>query len=108
METGSNESLFKHILVAVDESKQAEWATAVAGDFAKTTGAKVALVHAYRVDPGYSPELGMPIEDVIAELKEAGIATLRRHRSMLPSTLDVEERLIEGEPAQEIVSVAES
>src|SRR5438067_7229320 len=97
-----NNDVFRRILVAVDKSQQAQWAAQFAGRLAQTLGAKVALVHAYRVDPGYSPEMAAPIEDVLAELKEAGAALLKRQRDLLPRELDVEEVLIEGEAAAQI------
>lgn len=103
-----NRALLRRILVAVDKSKQSEWATQMAGELAESVGAKVALVHAYRLEPGYSPELAPPIEDLLAELKEAGSEILRHHRAMLPADLEVEEFLREGEPSRQIVDAADA
>jgi nucleotide-binding universal stress UspA family protein len=103
-------ALFRRILVAVDASKQSEWAVQLAGALADATGAKVALVHAYRVDAGYSPELAPPIEDVLEELKEAGGKILRQRRGLLPAAVETEaqEFLSEGEAARQIVRAAEA
>lgn len=100
--------MFRRILVGVDKSKQAEWATEVAGQLASAVGARIALVHTYRVDPGYSPELAMPIEDLLLELRDSGLNILKVHRRMLPSSLEVEEMLIEGDAASQIVAAADS
>jgi nucleotide-binding universal stress UspA family protein len=102
------QAAFRRILVAVDESKQSEWATATAGDLAAKLGAKIALVHAYRVDPGYSPEMSIPIEELIEDLKDIGGEILRRHRKLLPAELPVEQILTEGDAAKQIVTRSET
>ena len=102
------QTVFKRILVAVDESKQSEWATAVAGDLAVKLGAKLALVHAYRVDPGYSPEMAVPIEELVEDLKDIGVEILRKHRKLLPPDVPVEQILTEGEAARQIVTRSET
>jgi nucleotide-binding universal stress UspA family protein len=101
------QSTFRRILVAVDVSKESEWATGVAGSLAKLLGAKVALVHAYRVDPGYSPEMALPIEEVLEDLRAVGGEILRKHRALLPAEVSVEEILTEGETARQIVTRSE-
>jgi nucleotide-binding universal stress UspA family protein len=103
----SKNAFFRRILIAVDNSQQALWATEFAGALAQTLNAKVALVHAYRVDPGYSPEMAAPIEDVLAEMKEAGAALLKRQRDLLPREVEIEELLVEGEAATQIVSASQ-
>jgi nucleotide-binding universal stress UspA family protein len=101
------QTLFKRILVAVDESKQSEWATAVAGDLAVKLGAEVALMHAYRVDPGYSPEMAIPIEELAEDLKDIGVEILRKHRKLLPPEVPFEQILTEGDAAKQIVTRSE-
>jgi nucleotide-binding universal stress UspA family protein len=97
---------FGRILVAVDDSKQAQWAVQIAGQLAESLGAKVALVHAYFLRPGYSPELAPPIEDVLAEMKESGVKLLAEHRTALPKSVAVEQILVEGEACEQIVHAA--
>jgi nucleotide-binding universal stress UspA family protein len=99
--------MFRKILVAVDDSKQARWAVQMAGAMAEGSGAEVALVHAYRVDPGYSPELATPIEDLVASLREHGDVILKTALTVLPSSIRVTEMLVEGEAALKIVEAAE-
>jgi nucleotide-binding universal stress UspA family protein len=103
-------ALFHRILVAVDASRQSEWAAQLAGALADATGAKVALIHAYRVEAGYSPEMATPIEDLLEELKEAGGKILRQRRGLLPAAVETEaeEFLSEGEAARQIVRAAET
>jgi nucleotide-binding universal stress UspA family protein len=100
-------ALFQKILVAVDQSQQAMWAVQTAGEMARTTGATVALVHAYRVDAQYTVEMATPIEDRIAELREAGQELLHRLSKLLPAELEVTELLSDGEAFQQIVTAAE-
>jgi nucleotide-binding universal stress UspA family protein len=102
----TSNSLFRRILVAVDGSKQADWATELAAEFGQKLGAQVALVHAYHIDPSYSPELAIPYEDMVAERKDIGAAVLERHMGQLPPSVAAEKVLIEGEAAQQIVNVA--
>ena len=97
---------FRRILVAVDDSKQAGWAVQIASQLAQPFGSKVGLVHAYHLRPGYSPELAPPVEDVLAEMKDAGEKLLTEHRKAVPAGVTVDELLVEGEPDQEIVRVA--
>src|SRR5436309_15975422 len=101
-------TLFRRILVAVDASKQSEWAVEVAGRLAASLGARVALVHAYHVDPGYSPEMALPVEEVLAQLKEDGGELLKAQRDRLPAEVEAEEVLVEGDAARQIVAIAEA
>ena len=103
----AREAVFQKILVAVDDSPQALWAAQVAGEMARTTGAKVALVHAYRIDPGFAIDMAVPVDDLIADLKAAGQGFLRRMRQLIPAEVDVVEILTDGDASQEIVAAAE-
>lgn len=100
-------TLFQKILVAVDHSPQAVWAAQMAGEMARTTGAKIALIHAYRVDPGYALEMATPVEDLIADLQETGQELLKQTRRLIPAEVEVSELVSDGEPAQQIVDAAE-
>ena len=101
------EALFQKILVAVDQSQQAVWAVQMAGELARTTGAQIALIHAYRIDPGYTQEMAVPVEDLIADLRETGQDLLQRARKLIPAQVEVSETLADGEAAKQIVETAE-
>lgn len=96
---------FRRILVPVDESKQATWAVQYAGRLAQAFGARICLVHAYQLMAGYNPEFATPVEDVIANLKESGQATLQAAAELLRG-VPVEQKLVEGEPDRQIVTAA--
>ena len=100
-------ALFQKILVAVDESQQAVWAVQMAGEIARTTGAKIALIHAYCVDPGYAIEMATPVEDMLNELRQSGQELLRQLRKLIPADVDVSEMLSDGDAFQQIVVAAE-
>ena len=104
----TQEALFRKILVAVDDSQQAQWAAQLAGEMARTTGAKIALIHTYRVDPGYALELATPVEDLISGLRETGELLLKQARALIPADVEVEEMLADGEAAPQIVAAAET
>ena len=101
------EALFQKILVAVDHSQQAVWAAQMAGEMARTTRAKIALVHAYRIDSGFAIEMAVPVEDLLADLRETGQELLQRSRKLIGAEVDVSEILCDGEASQEIVAAAE-
>jgi len=103
----ASEALFQKILVAADDSQQAKWAVQMAGEMARTTGAKITLIHAYSVDPGYVIEMATPVEDLLADLRQAGHELLLRMRGLIPTHVDVSERLSEGDAFQQIVAAAE-
>ena len=103
----TSKALFQRILVAVDQSQQSAWAAQMAGELARTTHAKVALIHSYRVDPGYALEMAVPVEDILADLQEAGQELLQRTRQLIPAEVDVSEMLVDGEACSEIVAASE-
>ena len=100
---------FARILVAVDASKQSEWAAQIAAALAQATGGTVALIHVYCADsakPGYSPQMGRPVEEILDQLKRQGQGILQRHRCLLPADVAVKEVLLEGDAAAQIARAA--
>ena len=97
------------ILAAVDGSQQSAWAAEVAVSLAEVMAGRIALVHAYSAQearPGYSPQMGRPIEEILDQLKQGGQGILRRQRLALSTQFGVEEILTEGDAARQIVAVA--
>jgi nucleotide-binding universal stress UspA family protein len=96
-----------HILVAVDGSDPAGWATDLAGRIAADASAKVTLVHAITdAAVALSPDYAYAGPGMLAAQREQGEEYLRRAGARLPKGLEVEELLYEGEPARQVIAAA--
>jgi nucleotide-binding universal stress UspA family protein len=98
---------FGHILVAVDGSDQAGWATDLAGRIAGDAPAEVTLVHAV-AEPAamLSPDYAYAGPGMLAAQREQGEEYLRRAGARLPRGVQFEELLYEGEPARQVIAAA--
>jgi nucleotide-binding universal stress UspA family protein len=97
--------MFKKILVAIDRSEAAACAAATASDLASQLDAQVAVLHVIDYASALIPELGVRDEKVLAQLREQG-ETLIRDVAIVPS-LNPTRLLIEGDPAETIVTAAQ-
>lgn len=95
--------IFEHILVAVDDSEQAQYAFAVALRVAQGLGARISLVHAvapeFREDLAYDPGRR-------ADRLKLGRSLLERFKQRVGSIAPVEIHVREGDPCTEILTVA--
>ena len=110
--------MFEKILVPLDHSKHSRKALDVAIQVAKRFGSKITLIHVYSV-PVTPPitlglptaESGFPTAETISELFEAArragnkILTDAKQR-VKAEKVEVDEKLEEGHPVQEIVRVS--
>jgi len=96
--------VFTSILVAVDESEPATWATQLAVRVAKELKAAVSLVHVVGVPGRFIPE-PLP-ESTLSQLVAADDPVLKSARALVPDELAGELILREGEAAPQIVDAA--
>jgi nucleotide-binding universal stress UspA family protein len=98
------------ILVPTDFSQSATIALRFAEDLAKRSGASVCLIHAYEVTPYALPE-GVPMYDaaLIARLRDelGQHIELLKQQTQKAGVPHVETKLVEGNPARQIVLAAE-
>ena len=109
--------MFKRILIATDGSKNGEKAAKSGIELAKLSGGKVII--AYVADIGkYMPSAGIispfggvspdAIDNVVASIREAGEkATLQVDELARASGVTSERLIVEGNPASEILRIAE-
>ena len=98
---------FKHILAAVDESRQAGWALDVAARTAAEVSARLTLFHAVDVAARLTPEMSLAGVTRTA-LLGAGECFLQEAKMRLPKGLNADLVLRDGPAAEEIVSAAEA
>ena len=97
--------MFRKILVAVDGSRHASAALALAVDLAQRYSASLSLLHAF---PHVSDLLGTPYhEDLLAARTTIGWQLLEAARMQAGEALPVETQLVEGPPAPAILRAAE-
>jgi nucleotide-binding universal stress UspA family protein len=98
--------VFQQILVAVDESRQAGWATDLAIRLARAHDARLILLHVVFIPP-LQPELGYiePADRENCFLQAERL--LERTEARVPAGVRVENVLREGEAANEICKAAE-
>lgn len=99
--------MFKRIIVAVDGSDHSDKALEYAKGLAETFGSKLWLVHAF---PRTSDLIGYDeYEHLIARREGAGQAILNKARERLgDGKFEIQEELLEGPPAEAILSVAQT
>lgn len=97
------------VLVATDFSASSDKALEAAGGIAKMMGATMLLVH---VDASLSPERGEGMLHAGAgeSLTDVGVSLEQRLQEIAPSIegVEVEHRLLKGEPAPSILELAKS
>ena len=98
--------VFKRILVAVDESHQAEFATGVASRLAGELKARIILVHVAPATGVFTPEFAFVEPEMRSQYLRAGEAVLNQAKARVPDTIPVETVLRQGVAADQIVDVA--
>lgn len=99
--------MFKSIIAAIDGSEQSLLGLRHAGELAACFGGRVILVHAYP----HTSDLRDMVEynTLVARRKLTGQRVLEAARKHLGAVaVEVEEDLLEGPPAEAILSVAEA
>lgn len=99
--------MFKHIIVAIDGSDHSDKALEYAKGLAEAFGSTLWLVHAF---PHTSDLIGYDdYEPLIARREGAGQAILNEARQKLgDGKFEIQEELLEGPPAEAILSVAQT
>lgn len=103
---------FRNILVPVDFSERSRWAYELARSLGSNTGARLVVLHV--IDEIHIAEQAVLLDEsgLLTELPAAAPAHLQaieeRIRELYPmsSTVEVEYRLREGEPAEEVAQQA--
>lgn len=100
---------FKRILVPVDGSEGASRAAAYAADLAMAFSCPMTLLYVYHPDPNrVMGMVGLPRERIEEISKEAGALAFSQARaSMGARSVEVDEKVIWGEPREEIIALAE-
>lgn len=97
--------MFRKILVAVDGSRNATDALALAVDLAQRYGASLCLVHAF---PHVSDLLGTPQYEHLLEARSTiGTQILESTRAQVGDAVPAEVQLVEGPAAPAILRIAE-
>ena len=104
------EKHFKSILVPVDGSEGAGRAAAFAADLAGTLNLPVKLLYVYHPDPNrVMGMVGLSRERVEEISKEAGAKIFADARAKMgEGDLKIEEKVVWGEPREEILAFAEA
>lgn len=96
----------KLLMVAVDETEQALWATQFAARLAGALQADVVLVHVMNPEAAGASELASNEREYLAELRGRADQIFAAARSHFPSNINVQRLLREGNPAKEIIASA--
>ncbi|QOV90877.1 universal stress protein [Humisphaera borealis] len=97
---------FSRVMVAVDDSKQAEWALELGVRIARTTGAAMAVVHVVPEPGSVSPELAYAEPALRAERRESAQRLLQEIVSRIPEGIKVTSVLHEGAASRHICAAA--
>jgi nucleotide-binding universal stress UspA family protein len=101
---------FRRVLVPVDESAPSQNALAVAAGLAHSAGSEVVLAHVLEPPGGAEDPYNMQAAfgDKVEEFKKSGEESLRRtSENETFSGLEVETRLLFGDPASALLEAAE-
>jgi nucleotide-binding universal stress UspA family protein len=99
--------VIKKILIAVNDSDPATQAAQAGAELAVQLGASVALVHVVIPAMVYMPEVAIADERILDDLRIEARNFLLNSAAKLPQSLPSEWFMPEGDPAAEIVDVAE-
>lgn len=97
---------FRRVLVAMDDSQQADWALDLAVRTARATGAALRIVHVIPEPGSVSPELAYAEPALRAEMRESAQALVRRVVDRIPEGIEVSHVLHEGAAARHICAAA--
>ena len=100
---------FKRILVPVDGSEGAARAAAYAADLAGAFNCPITLLYVYHPDPNrVMGMVGLPRERIEEISKEAGAQAFGQARERMGDvSIEIEEKVIWGEPREEILALAD-
>lgn len=94
------------ILVAVDDSEQAQWAIEQAVHLAERVGARVSLVHVVDVAPSLAPEVALADPLDRESLLNAASRLLGKKAAHIPAELLGQEIICEGSAPKQIIATA--
>ncbi len=103
------ENHFKKILVPVDGSEGAGRAAAYAGELAGAFNCPVVMLYVYHPDPNrVMGMVGLPRERIDEISKQAGAEAFAKAREKMGEvSVEIEEKVIWGEPREEILALAD-
>jgi len=96
----------KVLMVAVDESEQALWASQVAARLAEALHADVVLVYVMNLEAAGASELAFNDREYLAQLRGRADQIFAAARARFPPGVNVQRLLREGKPAKEIIASA--
>ena len=97
---------FRRILIALDDSQQAEAALDAGIELAAQVNAQVLLVHVVNPAVAYVGAGELLATDILADLRQRGEDLLLRARMRAGETVPKESALLEGAAAREIIGAA--
>jgi nucleotide-binding universal stress UspA family protein len=95
--------LTSRVLIAIDASPPSEWAIDVGGGFARTLDAHVMVLHVVEPPGG---DLVYATDEPAEQRRRDGTLMLERAQRALPSDVDSDQMLVEGDAGNEIVTAA--
>ena len=95
--------LTSRVLIAIDASPPSEWAIDVGGGLARSLDAHVMVLHV--VEP-LGGDLVYAADELTEQRRRDGLAMLDRAQRALPSNVDADQMLVEGDAGGEIVTAA--
>jgi len=98
--------MFKKILVAIDDSQPSACALSAAIELATQVRAAVILLHVVDTASAYVPESGAMNAEKLADLRREGNELLSRTLAALPARSNVQRLLVEGDPAECVLTTA--
>ncbi len=100
---------FKRILIPVDGSVGSGRAAAYAGELAQAFSCPITLLYVYHPDPNrVMGMVGLPRERIHEISKEAGSKAFASAREVMGDPgVEIEEKVIWGEPREEILALAD-
>jgi nucleotide-binding universal stress UspA family protein len=101
-------SMFNRILVGIDDSDSARRGVSLAAELQTRFGSKIALLHAINAPMAYGPEMIEEACELEKVWMERSVELMRSMRSLLPAGAQVEDFIVTGPPADQLVSHAES
>jgi universal stress protein A len=98
--------MFKKILVAIDDSQPAMCALSAALELAEQVRAAVILLHVIDSTSAYVPERQEMNSVKLAELRQRGTELMSQTLEKIPRRNHVQRLIVEGDPAECILSAA--
>src|SRR5579871_3176701 len=99
----STKGVFQRILVAVDDSEPAQWATQMAAKLAASHNVSLAFVHVIPGVVALTPDFATSRSNLVANHLEIGQAILSRAAASIDTHTKPELIMMEGEPSKQII-----